>query len=507
MDIIEHLETPSLFQRITRAINAEDFEQVKTLLRPDVPVQELKDASNDTLIHIAVRIQNLEILEYILDLKIIDINSYDYMDQTPLVTAVLQNCVKVTKMLIVKGADVNLGDPKENSPLHYAVYHALEDECLLLLKNGANVNAQNYYGCTPLHAICGVHSEIEIAAMLMYYGADVTVRSWNDKSRRHTPFDLCLVYGRSILQRFLSDYVFDGVAEVSVSLGGIMGAMQHNPGMFFDIIDKISDVVVDVQDLMDFMNKILLFNPKCLRVFINRFKNVLESIALLDDERLFTSICAINGQVNARRAIDNFYTILEEPALPYFVEHLTSDFLSCLFHMKVPQKEVEGLFFHLLSCGCPLTNTVLDTVYHYYGDGEFFRTLLFMDIEKSTDCHQRLPPFPAIIYDVDIPNVNNFIYLLRFKDCENAQKVEHFFAGVHIKNAYFTSGEQQLIEIAQRISNVPSLLELARNDTRNHIIRHYGITNSRQFYDVIRLLPILEEYKGIITFKKRLYYY
>jgi ankyrin repeat protein len=76
------------------------------------------------------------------------------------------------------GADVNAISNSGLSPPHYAVFHQSGAALVaLLLEHGANVNATDGTGDTPLQLLAryGAHDTTDVIALLLDYGADVSV--------------------------------------------------------------------------------------------------------------------------------------------------------------------------------------------------------------------------------------------------------------------------------------------------------------------------------------------
>ncbi|XP_068915738.1 uncharacterized protein [Tenebrio molitor] len=511
--LCEQESTPT---KLLKAVNNQNLEELKSLTAPDVPVHLFKYSNDDTLLHIAVRKKNVPILEHLLSLGSLDINAFNNLGKTPLLMAAIEPNSQILKALIEKDADLNLGDPDGNTPLHYAAYYNFVDNCVVLLERGANVNVQNKRGFTVLHVVCGVHTELELVAMLMFYGADVSIPSSDDNGIGYTPFELCLMHNKVTFQKFLLDYVMDEVAKTPILLGALVGAMEHRAELFPIIVQHVSEVIYDTDELRIFLNKIMYFKPEYLRLFIQHFDYIVKAIRNVDTCLMTSPSFYIEEHLTGyprtySNLIENLYIIFDEPLACYFVESVNKahkpNILSTLVHIcfkqKLPIKSLSHAIYHLLSYGVELTHEIVEQIYYCFGDGEMFRTLLHMDIQKTADYWSRAP-LPAIIYDVAVKDVDTFLKKPNTYDRVVLEKLASFYAGCQVKE-FCVSVEKDLSETVEKLPDVPLLLELARNAARNHIVQVYHVKNSRQYCTVLDFLPLCNEYKAILSFQKKLY--
>jgi len=99
-------------------------------------------------IHDAVRINDLELVEYFLE-NGVDIDSKDKFGYTPLHLAARFNHYEIAKLLIDKGANTNTKDKYSDSPLIDSTRNGYSAMSELLLCNDAQRTITDKYGLTP----------------------------------------------------------------------------------------------------------------------------------------------------------------------------------------------------------------------------------------------------------------------------------------------------------------------------------------------------------------------
>ena len=129
-----------------------------------------KGQSSDTVLHLACKDHNIEIINLLLSQEDIDANVKNLSDKTPLIEAVFDNNdnnIKIVKLLIPYSI-INMGDANENTPLHIAIQHKkIEIVKLLLEQSTINVNIGNSQRKTPLHVSFEVLNNFEIIRLLL----------------------------------------------------------------------------------------------------------------------------------------------------------------------------------------------------------------------------------------------------------------------------------------------------------------------------------------------------
>ncbi len=125
-----------------------DIEKLKELSLEGIINEEVDNLGN-TLLHKAVRSENMEMIKIVLKMNI-DVNAKNNMGETPLHVAAKFNNVLAIKELLQHKADVNVTDNNKLTPLHVAAAHSDVDGLRLLMAHGAAIEARDKWGTTPL---------------------------------------------------------------------------------------------------------------------------------------------------------------------------------------------------------------------------------------------------------------------------------------------------------------------------------------------------------------------
>ena len=143
----------SLYENSTNQIafemvNEGAVERLKALSL-DAVIEKEVDHLGNTLLHRAVRQENMQMIQTVLKMNI-DVNAKNNMGETPLHVAAKFNNVSAIKELLQHKADVNAEDNNKLTPLHLAAAHTDVDGLRLLIAHGAAVHARDKWGTTPL---------------------------------------------------------------------------------------------------------------------------------------------------------------------------------------------------------------------------------------------------------------------------------------------------------------------------------------------------------------------
>lgn len=108
------------------------------------------ERNNVTVVHVAAKIPNNQILEYLLDEELVsDINARMNCGETPLSVAVCARASRNVSLLLANGADSTVLDNFGNSAIHYAARLGDRDVIADFMKYGSDLGLSNSFGLTP----------------------------------------------------------------------------------------------------------------------------------------------------------------------------------------------------------------------------------------------------------------------------------------------------------------------------------------------------------------------
>ncbi|WP_375316768.1 ankyrin repeat domain-containing protein [Wolbachia endosymbiont (group A) of Opomyza germinationis] len=136
------------------------------------------------LLHSAVSHGQLDIIQYLADKKVFDLNSVNEGGMASLHLAAFNGYSDVVEYLIKKGAKVNLKDRNGYTPLHWAASNDHLKIVEYLIKKGAKVNLKDRNGYTPLHWAAS-NDNLKIVEYLIKKGAKVNLKDRNGYTPLH----------------------------------------------------------------------------------------------------------------------------------------------------------------------------------------------------------------------------------------------------------------------------------------------------------------------------------
>ena len=152
-----------------------DSEKVRQILTPEFEINQ-KDSSGMTALQLAVREQNMEIIELLVDSGAdVNLPSTRFLF-TPLHISI-RTSFAMSKFLIDHGADINQKNSEGASPLHIAARAGNNEMVEFLIANGADVNSEDSEDYTPLHNAAW-NGHLRAVEMLVSSGADINASTY-----------------------------------------------------------------------------------------------------------------------------------------------------------------------------------------------------------------------------------------------------------------------------------------------------------------------------------------
>ena len=162
------------FMRLYDAFIADKNEEIYEIFNNGFKIPESNKIS---LLGIAADHGNAELICYLLDNKILNVNEQDDLHYyTALHQAAMNNDDFLTQILLSYGADPNIRCDNGRTPLHIAVQHNYLNVIIALIESGKiDIDGKDGYGETALRE--ALHrGYINIVLLLLEYGADPNIQ-------------------------------------------------------------------------------------------------------------------------------------------------------------------------------------------------------------------------------------------------------------------------------------------------------------------------------------------
>ncbi|XP_074103508.1 putative ankyrin repeat protein YahD [Cotesia typhae] len=151
-------------------------------LSEGIDINSIKDASGNTLLHIAVESMNIEIVRFLLKCNNVNTEIFNYFYEFPMDIAIKNGYLDIVKIFLVEGIDVNLSRNGKESFLYSAVKFRHLDIVETLCSFGANIDDRCSFGVeegfTPF-MLASKLGDQAIVSFLKNKGADINAKSVN----------------------------------------------------------------------------------------------------------------------------------------------------------------------------------------------------------------------------------------------------------------------------------------------------------------------------------------
>ncbi len=223
---------------ILEALAKNDVEQAKMLIRAE-PVNA-QNAFGVCALHLAVKKGLYEVVKLLLmqgaDPNIR--NEYDEVQSSPLSQEALPLFEGISSAM--KEIIQDLQALAERTALHIAAKNSLVDIAALLIKYGADVDAKDFGGCTALHW-AAINGDLPFIKLLLESGAAINVQDLADS----TPLHETLRHGQSEALKFLLEKGADPELVDALGMSSLKLA-ESKPELLHMLLMYASKVPQDV---------------------------------------------------------------------------------------------------------------------------------------------------------------------------------------------------------------------------------------------------------------------
>ena len=186
--------TAGVYDDILFFANQNETDKVVDLLRRGMDVNTT-DPQGNSLLMIAVRGNNLELVRFLLDNRANPQRRNRYGD-TALMIAALQGHTEIVRLMVERKIDPNHGGW---NPLHYAAFEGRTEIISLLLAGGADINLKAPNGYTSL-MLAARNGHLEAVRVLVGANADMAIAD----PEEGTAHDMALKGNHTGLAAFLN---------------------------------------------------------------------------------------------------------------------------------------------------------------------------------------------------------------------------------------------------------------------------------------------------------------
>ncbi|XP_056646314.1 uncharacterized protein LOC130451356 isoform X2 [Diorhabda sublineata] len=480
---------PVLVEGVLGAVLESDLGKLISLVDSGKSLN-INDNNGNTALHYAACKNNMDIIKYILDQDHTLINTKNEFGETPLSVASLNGRYEAVKMLIDFGGDVNNQEKDGTAPLHNTV--SCPKLTHLLLSNGADVNILDFFSNTPLHLAVEKES-LETIYVLLYYGADVNAINHFG----YNPFMKALASSNIEIQEVLLDYVDDFNTTSNWSTLHI--ALRYRSPYYEEIVRR--GAIVDNQALI-----------ACIDIpNINHFRfvwNNLQKLELAPNEngillKLFT--------LWNRNLLSPYVDIILDYSNGAVLQALAMETFGCDYHYIIYEykdtlslDQITKLTLLLLGYGMTLNADVITAIFNCYGQCKLLEYLMYMDFDGSWPDSSVTP---RLIFDIeyDLQKVHQEIKSNQwYWNSRDLHTFRTFWTYTPIlqfaKIAFENTLTKDFFPGNSSPPNVPSLLQLARDETRKCIINTFKMKCMRQYYTYVNSMDISTTYKRILKY-------
>lgn len=434
-------------------------------------------------------------MDFLLSCDEININNRNFSGETALFWAAKRGHLHLVERLVKANANVNLSNYEDVTPLHISAN--FPQVVHVLIKSGAKLDAVDYSGETALHEAISEHC-LESVCMLLYYGADPNVQCGNGI----TPFMKAILLDDIEIQHALFNYVYDFNTTTQDGMTLLNLALTHS----CPYVEEIIDGGADVNYKHPYLNAFIM----CLEVpNVTKFALIWKNFRY---QKLYTSFSYLHHMI-ALMEQDDFirylYVIFNSGHFTPIFEHFEFNSIFDFINTKVNDKLlwypiVYDLIFIYLSFGYALESNTLHQLFILFGYDTLLYICLHMDVRESSDV---CISFARLLFDTKL-SVKDFKNSLAASINENpAIPLQQYLPFIRMPEIRIpVNYPEEYKRHLKNLSQLPSLLELARNSTRDHLVRKFDLYKPKQYYLFVKSMQISVIYRKILTFQRDIYF-
>lgn len=196
-----HPVAAGVYEEILMAANQAETGKVIDLLRRGMDVNTA-DKEGTTLLMIAARTNNAELVRFLLDNRV-NTQRRNRFGDTALMLASLHGHVETARLMLERKVDPNIAGW---APLHYAAFENRHEIVSLLIAAGAEINARAPNGWTAL-MLAAQRGHSETVRLLVGSGADIQVAD----AEKGDALALARAAGHDQIVRFMEQAKAEGV--------------------------------------------------------------------------------------------------------------------------------------------------------------------------------------------------------------------------------------------------------------------------------------------------------
>lgn len=188
-------QTDSQIAAITKAATFDDVREVKALIDKGMSPNQ-KDPKGMPILMLAIQEKSMKTVDYLINVKGIDLNQPNITNETPLMFAALYGQMPEVKILVdQKQVPVNRSGW---TPLHYACTNGHLEIAQFLLDKGAVVDAPSPNETTPIMMAIRA-GNIQLVRLLLDRGADIRIRN----QQGYSAIDVAELFNQEEIQKGL----------------------------------------------------------------------------------------------------------------------------------------------------------------------------------------------------------------------------------------------------------------------------------------------------------------